>query len=164
MVDAEGDIEEELVAARKRLAEFESAGSTRDLLARLSASSPMHPFLIFRTLGVLGAMGAIGVMVLVLLGSVLSRDVAQVVGTIEEVIFLPVPVVLLLLAMMCGAGAVLGWIGAISAGRDAPFLPHEAKTHQRLVSDVQQLEARRSVKERITPKPAPPRLLDRRGH
>ena len=156
------DLEADIARARQRLAEFESAATTRDLMARLSASSPLHPFLLVRTFGVMGAVGMLGILALVVVGSILSRDVAESVNAIEGVTILPVPVVLLFLAFAMGAGAGLGWFGAVSAGRDAPYLPHESKVHQRLLSEVQQLEARRNVKERMTPKPATPRLLDRR--
>lgn len=157
------ELEAQIAQAKKKLAEFENGATWRDLTARLTAQSPLSPFLVARTLGLLGAGASIVLLLLVVLGSVVSRDVAEAVNGIEEAIIVPIPVILLALAGVLGVGAVLGWMGAVSAGRDAPYLPHEAKVHQRLMSDLQQLEAKRHVKERMTPKPATPRLLDRRG-
>jgi hypothetical protein len=157
------DLEAEISKAKKKLADFESGASWRELTARLQASSPMSPFLLARSLGLVGAGATTLVMLVVVVGSVFSRDVAEIVNGVEEAILVPVPVVLAGLTAMLGVGALLGWMGAVSAGRDAPYLPHEAKVHQRLMSEVQQLEAKRHVKERMTPKPATPRLLDRRG-
>jgi hypothetical protein len=157
------DLEVEITKAKQKLDAFENGSTWRELTARLQASNRMHPFLLVRTMGVSGAMLSLTALLLVLMGSVFSRDVAEVIGSIESVVLVPMPILLGLLAVFLGVGGLLGWIGSISAGREAPYLPHEAKVHQRLLSDVQQLEAKRSVKERMTPKPATPRLLDRRG-
>lgn len=157
------DLEAEITQAKKKLAEFEAGASWSELTARLQRSNPMHPFLLVRTL----AFGGMAVCAVVLLctmgGSVFSRDIAEMVGKFEAAVFVPFPLLMSTLAMALAFGGVLGWAGAVSAGREAPYLPHEAKVHQRLTSDVLQLEAKRTVKERMTPKPATPRLLDRRG-
>ena len=157
------DLEAEIAKSRQKLTEFEDGASWRDLVARLQRASPMHPFLVFRTAcaGLFGL--CVVALLLVLIGSVFSRDVAEVVNSIETALFLPMPVVFGFLAIVFAGGAVVSYVGAISAGRQAAYLPHEAKVHQRLLSEVQQLEAKRHVKERMTPKPATPRLLDRRG-
>ena len=154
--------EAELAKARTALQQFEDNVGWRDLLARLQRASPMHPFLLFRNVSaflfVASALGMIGLMGM----SVISRDFAERINGIERVIVVPIPALLGLIAVVAFFSTILAFVGAISSGRQAPFLPHEAKVHQRLLADVQQLEAKRSVKERMTPKPATPRLIDRR--
>jgi hypothetical protein len=157
------DLEGEILKAKKKLAEFENGSSYLELTARLAQSNPMHPFLLARTLSIAGATFCIILLLVALIGSAVSRDVAQAAGAVEDVLHIPLPVALGVLTAVLGLFGLLGFGFAVSAGRDAPYLPHEAKVHQRLMSDVQQLEAKRSVKERMTPKPATPRLLDRRG-
>lgn len=157
------DLEAQITQAKKKLQEFENGASWRDHVARLSRSNPMHPFLLVRNLS-FGAMAVVAVLLVVtMIASVAIRDVAEVVNGIEAAVFVPIPLLLSLLCFALAFGGVLGLVGAVSAGREAPYLPHEAKVHQRLSSEVLQLEAKRSVKERMTPKPATPRLLDRRG-
>ena len=73
----------------------------------------------------------------------------------------PLPLVLGVLAGCAIATALAAHLAALSSARNAPMLPHEAKVHSRLVSEVKQIEAQRAVKERMTPRPASPRLLAR---
>ncbi len=160
---AQEDLEKAIASARNKLDQFENGAGTSELLARLRNASPMHPFLVMRVVGLLGGMVSVVGAVAVMTSSVLSRDVAVQINDLQTAIGVPLPLVFVILATCGFTMMVAGHLGAISSGRSAPYLPAEAKAHQRLMADVQQLEAQRAVKERMTPRPATPRLLDRRS-
>jgi hypothetical protein len=162
MADASDENHESALAeARSRLEKFERSATSRELMARLRAASPMHPFLVFRTLGGLGALvcgsGAIAVLLLPLF----SRDLAVQLAGLDDAAGVPMPFVLALLAGCALATMAAAHVAALSAARSAALQPHEAKIHSRLVSEIKQIEAQRAVKERMTPRPASPRLLAR---
>src|SRR5687768_16578115 len=87
-----------LAAARQRLERFERSASARELLARLRASSPMHPFLLFRTLAMAGVALAGGGALVVLLVPLGSRDLAVQLAALDQASGIPLPLVLALLA------------------------------------------------------------------
>lgn len=152
MTDGSDNDDGALAAARDRLERFERSASPGELMARLRASSPMHPFLLFRGLAMLGA---------VLVMPFVSRDIAVQLAALDSAAGIPLPFVLGVLAGCALATMLAAHLAALSSARSAPLLPHEAKIHSRLVSEVKQIEAQRAVKERMTPRPASPRLLAR---
>lgn len=158
---SEIDDETALKAARAKLEAFENGASAKDLIARLRHATPMHPVLLVRGLALFGAAVSGLATVGVLAAPLLSRDVAVFLLRLDEASGVPLPALLAVLGFCGLAVAIAAHLAAISLGRSAPFLPHEAKAHQRLVSEVKQLEAQRAVKERMTPPPARPRLLAR---
>ena len=151
----------DLTMARDRLERFERQTINRRVIERLRRSRPFHPFLVLRTFAlfvssILGA-GAIGVMI----ASMIERDIAVIISRFEEASAFPVPFAMLVLAL-CGLLFALGaHLALLVMGRSAPLLPHEAREHQRLVSDVKRIEAAMAVQARLTPSPADPRVL---GH
>lgn len=147
-----------LAEARSRLEHFERSTTARELMARLRASSPMHPFLLSRALALLGTVACGGGAVGVLLVPLASRDLAVRLGALDQASGIPLPLALALLAGCALATFIAAQLAALSAARNAPLLPHEARIHSRLVSDLRQIEAQRAVKERMTPGPAAPRL------
>jgi hypothetical protein len=161
MTDAPDNDEAALAAARERLERFERSASSRELMARLRASSPMHPFLVFRSLAMLGAAACGAGALAVLLVPLVSRDVAVRLAALDSAAGIPLPFVLIVLAGCALATMLAAHLAALASARSAPLLPQEAKIHSRLVSEVKQIEAQRAVKERMTPRPASPRLLAR---
>lgn len=161
--DPQQDLEEAIAAAKKKLENFETAAGTSELLARLRRVSPMHPFLAMRMASLIGSTLAVLAAVGTMAGSVYSRDLAVTINSLQDQLGFPLLLVFVVLAACGFVGMLAGHFGAVSAAQNAPYLPHEAKVHQRLMADVQQLEAQRAVKERMTPRPATPRLLDRRS-
>ncbi len=151
------DLGSALVIARDKLEEFERDTINRGVLTRLRSNSPFHPFLLVRALALMSA-ALLGVAaVSVMAAPLISRDLAQQIGQIDSASPLPLPAALGLLAA-CGLLFALGaHLAALVAGRSAPLLPHEARIHQRLVSDVKRLEAQHAVSQRLTPGPPSPR-------
>jgi hypothetical protein len=149
------EIDRDLAAARQRLHAFERSRTSADHIARLKASSPLHPFLVGRAASgfIVVAAGGAGLAALVV--PFVSRDVAGMVSQIDAAMGFPLFVAGLLLACCAMVTTVAAHFLAISAGKDAPLMPHEARSHQRLVSDVLQLEAR---KRTSTPAPARSRI------
>ena len=88
-------------------------------------------------------------------------DMAIQFGALDQASGIPLPLVLGVLAGCALATMLAAHLAALSSARTAPLLPHEAKVHSRLVSEVRQIEAQRAVKERMTPRPASPRILAR---
>jgi hypothetical protein len=147
--------------ARLRLADFEASASSADLIARLRAASPLHPFLLVRTLaGVLTVVCAIAT-VASLAVPLLGRDLAERMLALDAASGIPVPVAIGILTVCAGVVLVAAHFAAAAAGRGAPYRPNEAKVHQRLTSEIRQLEAQKAVKERMTPVGAGPRVLAR---
>lgn len=155
------ETERAIADARAKLQRFERSATTSELLTRLRASSRLHPFLLMRSLGGLAAAFSFALALVVMLVPLLSRDLASQLALLDDASGLPLPIVLGVLGGLSLVVALFAQFAATSSARSAPLLPHEAKIHQRLVSELQQLEAQRAVKERMTPKPAQPRLLAR---
>lgn len=149
------DLRPTLAAARDKLDRFERRVMNQQVLVRLRAHMPLHPFLLFRFLAL--ALGVLFLVasVLVIVAPLVSREMAQRVVEFDAMFTtIPAPAVPALL----GAGCLLFGLGAhlaaLVAGRGAPLLAHEARQHQRLVSDVKRLEAQLAVSARLTPSPS----------
>lgn len=153
--------DDRLEEARRRLEEFEGNATATELVARLRAANPVHPFLVLRALASMVCAICGTATFVSLLVPWIDRGLAQRIAALESVSGLPVPAALGILTA-CGAVAlVAAHLGAASAGRNAAWRPREAKLHQRLMSDVRQLEAELLVRERITPRGASPRVHPR---
>lgn len=156
------EIEQAIHDAQRRLDAFERSGTANELLFRLRQSSPLHPFLLMRGLGLWGAMFLVLCALAALAGPFMDEQVAHVVARLDAASGIPMFAVLAMLVLCSFSIALGGHFAALAAARGAPMLPHEAKQHQRLKADVQQLEAQRAVRERITPYGATPRPTRRR--
>ncbi len=152
------ELEPQLELARTKLEDFERSARASDVIARLRLSSPFHPTLLVRLLAVLATLGCVALTITTLAAPLLSRDLAILLARLDAAVGVPLPAVLGLRAFLGAITALGAHLGALAAGRSAPYLPHEARIHQRLVSDVKQLEAKQAVKKRMTPAPARPRL------
>lgn len=162
---SEQELENAISDARERLDAFDADSTAAQLLYRLRTSSPLHPFLLLRWVGLaiafVSLVGTLGALV----GPFLQRDMAELIGHLDEAAGVPMFAVLAMLVVCSFAVALGGHFASIAAGRSAPLLPDEAKRHQRLVADLQQLEAQRAVWARISPMGAEPRVqprIDRR--
>jgi len=153
------ELEQQLAVARDRLDTFERQTINRHVIERLRQSSPFHPFFLLRSLAVVLSilLGIAGVAVMIT--SMVERDVAVIVSRIEEASVLPLPVAFGLLAGCGLLFALCAHLALLVVGRSAPLLPHEAREHQRLVSDVKRIEATMAVQSRLTPSPAGPRSV-----
>lgn len=152
-----GELDASINKAKADLEHFEQGFSSRELLSRLRSASPLHPILVLRfgllTVTIFLAVAAVGSLSL----PFLSNDVAEVVGQLDQSIGVPLPGVIASLVPLFFLMALGVHYLALLLARSAPLLPHEARLHQRLVSDVKQLEAQRSVQRRMTPLSATPR-------
>lgn len=154
-IENPADLRPALAAARDKLERFEQRVLNRHVMVRLRTQSPLHPFLLFRffslVFGVLFIVASIGIIVAPLFG----REIAQRVLEFEAMFSgMPAPAVPALLAAGCLLFALCAHLAALVAGRSAALLPHEARQHQRLMSDVKRLEAQLAVSSRLTPSPA----------
>jgi len=152
--------EERLAEARRRVTDFERS-TQADLIARLRAAEPLHPLLIVRALALVGCIGGSVATVGSLMVPWLDRGLAQRMAALEAASGLLIPVALGLLTVCAGVVLVSTQYAAAAAAVDAPWRPHEAKIHQRLVSDLRQLEAQTAVRDRLTPRSASPRSVPR---
>jgi len=155
------DSTERLADARQRLADFEESANQSDLIARLRAADPLHPLLVVRALALIGCLVGGVATVGSLLVPWIDRGLAQQMAALEAVSGFAVPVALGLLTACAAVILISMQFAAATAGTNAPWRPHEAKIHQRLVSDLRQLEAQSSVRERLTPRGASPRIAPR---
>ena len=146
------DVQQQLRDARERLAAFEELSARENLLARLSASSPGHPFILGRNVAAFGTMLLVLGSAAVLAVPMVGRDIAVRIAQLNEAMGFPLPIAMLVLAGCGGAMAVAFHQLALGAARGAPLLPDEAKKHQRLVADVKQLESRIAIEG--TPRPS----------
>jgi hypothetical protein len=149
------EIDRDLEVARARLDAFERSRTASDYIARLKASSPLHPFLVARAGAGFIAAGGAAAGLIALVTPYLSRDAATALAQLDVALGFPLFVAGLLLACCGMVMSVTAHFMAIGSGKEARLMPHEARTHQRLVSDVQQLEAR---KRTSTPAPARSRI------
>lgn len=154
---AQSEFDDAIRQARKRLDNFERAASSTELVIRLRTASPLHPFLLLRALALVGTAGTLILTLVSLFLPFIDDSLAEIVAQLDDATGVPLPGVLAVL-VVCFFGIALGaHFAALVSARSAPFLPHEAKTHQRLVADLQQLEAQRNVQRRMTPMSAEPR-------
>lgn len=151
------DFDDAIRQARKKLDAFERATSSKELVVRLRASSPLHPFLILRALALVSTAGTLVLALVTLMIPFASHELAETIAQLDEATGVPLPGVLAVLVVCFFGIAVGAHFAALVSARSAPFLPHEAKAHQRLVADLQQLEAQRAVQRRMTPMSAEPR-------
>jgi hypothetical protein len=157
----EVDLDAAIRDARKRLDSFDRGATAGELLTRLRASSPLHPFLIVRSLSLLTTVFVLILALAALIVPFVSEDAAEIIARLDSASGIPLFLVLAVL-VVCFFGVALGaHYAALAAARAAALLPHEAKVHQRLVSDLQQLEAQRAVSSRLTPLSAEPRTRRR---
>lgn len=142
-------IEIELFSAQGALDEFNSGVTRRALVARLNAARPLHPALWVARVAQATA-GLLMIASLTWTGLVVSgAPIPHAMVVMSDPAGLPAPLMLLALALCCGAIMVASRELAAVAGERVPLLPNEAKAHQRLVSDVLRLRAARDVRERI---------------
>jgi hypothetical protein len=153
----EVDLDAQIRDARTRLDAFERSFTARELLLRLRTHSPLHPFLVMRGLMLLASALTLVLAVVALTIPFLVPDAAEVIGRLDDAAGVPLFAVLAVLVVCFFGVALGGHFAAITSARSAPLLPHEARQHQRLVSDLQQLEAQRAVNSRLTPVSAEPR-------
>jgi hypothetical protein len=150
-----------LAEARQRLADFEESITHSDLVARLRADKPLHPLLMLRWLALVlclsGGVSAIGSLIV----PWIDRGLAQQLAALETASGLAMPVALGLLTVCAAVVLISAHFAAAAVAVHAPWRPHEAKMHQRLVSDVRQLEAQTAVRDRLTPRGASPRNVAR---
>jgi len=144
--------------ARARLDSFERRAMSGNLLSRLRRYSPFHPLLIARALAIAGTLLTVFLAIAALAAPLFYRPLAVEMSRLDSALGQPLPAVLGLLVFLGFVTALGAHLAARAAGRSAPLLPHEAKHHQRLISDLKQLEAKASVKRRMTPPPGTPRL------
>ncbi|MEQ1504944.1 MAG: hypothetical protein ABMB14_22115 [Myxococcota bacterium] len=160
---ADHDFDDAIHQARNRLDAFERSASSGELVVRLRASSPLHPFLVMRALALLATLATVVLAILALALPVFNHQFAEIIGRLDDASGVPLFLVLAVLTL-CFFGMALGaHFAALVSARNAPLLPHEAKVHQRLVADLQQLEAQRAVQQRLTPMSAEPRTRSGRG-
>ncbi|MEQ1566795.1 MAG: hypothetical protein ABMA64_14230 [Myxococcota bacterium] len=153
----EVDLEAAIRDARSQLDAFERSTSAQQLLARLQSASPLHPFLLLRSLSLIGTAFLVVAMMLALTLPFLYEPAAELIARLDSASGVPLFGVLAVL-VVCSFGMALGGhFAAVTAARSATLMPNEAKIHQRLVSDLQQLEAQRAVSARLTPLSAEPR-------
>jgi len=154
----ERDFDAEIRKARLRLDKFERSATSGDLVTRLRQHSPFHPFLMVRAFALL----ATGTMLLLAIAALVmpfvSVQVAAVVARLDAAAGVPLFAVFALLVICFFFVGVGAHFVALVAARNAPMLAHEARSHQRLVSDLKQLEAQRAVMSRMTPRSAEPRI------
>lgn len=145
--------------ARDRLDAFERGTSRAELITRLRTSSPLHPFLLLRALALLATMATLAMAVAALALPLVPglSSAAELVMPFDEATGVPLFAILAVLVVCFFVVAAGAHFAAIAAARSAPLLAHEAKAHQRLVSDLKQLEAQRAVSARLTPRPSEPR-------
>ncbi|MEN0062951.1 MAG: hypothetical protein AAGA48_12430 [Myxococcota bacterium] len=152
------DLAPQLAVARDKLEKFERQTLNRRVIERLRSTRPFHPFLLLRSLSLFSTIvfgvAAIGVMLV----SLIERDFAVIVSRLEAAAVIPLPIALAMLAVCGLLFALCAHLALLVLGRSAPLLPHEARQHQRLVSDVKRLEATMAVQARLTPAPADPRV------
>lgn len=152
------EVEPALDLAKTNLDDFEARTQRSELVARLRRSNPMHPTLVVRGLAMLATLGSGAVAIGCLAAPLASRDLAVSLSRLDSALGVPLPAVLGLLFVLGLTTTAAAHLAAMAAARSTPLLPHEAKAHQRLVSEVKQLEAKKAVKKRMTPPPARPRL------
>jgi hypothetical protein len=157
----ETEFDQAIRKAKADLDQFERGTSARELLTRLRASDPFHPWLILRASFLFLTMVLTASAIVALVLPFLHHDIAEVVGMLDAAAGVPLPGILAFLVPLFFLMALGAHFLALVAARNAPLLAHEAKTHQRLVSDVKQLEAQRSVQLRMTPMTATPRIHTR---
>jgi hypothetical protein len=146
------DINAQLQAARQRLSDFEEASARANLLARLKASQPAHPFLLARTGAGLGGMALLlGAVALGAAPLFLGRATAITLQQLDQSLGFPMPIALVVLSLCAFAMAVAAHQLALGAARQVPLLPAEGKQHQRYVADVKQLESKLAMEG--TPRP-----------
>jgi hypothetical protein len=155
---ASTDFDDAIRQARKRLDAFERSTSSGDLVTRLRASSPLHPFLVLRALALVATLGMLILTITALVIPFVYNDAAEIVAQLDDATGVPLFVVMAVLVLCFFGVAVGAHFAALVSARAAPFLPHEAKAHQRLVAELQQLEAQRAVQRRMTPMSAGPRI------
>ena len=114
-----------LELARQRLADFEASASSSDLIARLRAASPLHPFLLVRTLaGVLtGVCG--GLSWIFVFRAIQLADVSKV-APIDK---LSMPLAIVLAVVILGERpTTVNWLGValIVAGAYLATIPARA--------------------------------------
>jgi hypothetical protein len=153
--------QERLAEARQRLADFEASVTQSDLVARLRAAHPLHPVLILRAFGAITCVASGAAALASLIVPWIDRSLAQQMVALEASSGLAIPVALGLLTVCAGVVMISAHFAAATVAVHAPWRPHEAKMHQRLVSDVRQLEAQAAVRDRLTPRGASPRILSR---
>ncbi len=157
-VERQDDLGPQLAMARDKLDRYERQTINRHVVERLRQHRPFHPFFLIRTFALLISavlgLGAVAVM----LAPMFDRDIAVMLSRIDATALLPVPVALGVLAGACLLFAFGAHLALLVVGRSAPLLPHEARQHQHLMSDVKRLEATLAVQSRLTPAPADPRL------
>lgn len=153
----ETEFDEAIRKAKSDLDRFEQSASGRELLLRLRTASPLHPWLVLRAmlLGITMLLTTAALFALAL--PFLHPDIAEIIGELDNAIGVPLPGIIALLVPLFFLMALGAHFLALVSARNAPLLPHEAKIHQRLVSDLKQLEAQRSVQMRMTPLSATPR-------
>lgn len=154
---AQTEFDDAIRQAKKRIDAFERSTSSHDLVVRLRTASPLHPFLVLRAFALLFTAAALVMTMVALALPFFSNELAEIVAQLDDATGVPLPGVLAVLVVCFFGIAVGAHFAALVSARSAPFLPHEAKTHQRLVADLQQLEAQRAVQRRMTPMSAEPR-------
>ncbi len=149
------EIDQDLDQARQRLLAFERSRSTGDCISRIKRSSPLHPVLILRAGAGFVAMGSLVGAVVALALPFIAPQTGDSLSRLDASLTVPLFVAGFAVCFCSLLIATAAHFMAVSLGRDSPLLPAEARTHQRLVSDVKQLEAR---KRTSTPPPARPRM------
>jgi hypothetical protein len=154
----ERDFDAEIRKARVRLDKFERSASSGELVTRLRRHSPFHPFLMVRAVALFATAITLLLAVAALVVPFVTVEVAAVVARLDAASGVPLFAVFALLVICFFFVAVGAHFVALVSARNAPMLPDEARTHQRLVSDLKQLEAQRAVNSRMTPRSAEPRI------
>ena len=158
-IEDPANIEHALALAQDKLDRFERKVLNQHALVRLRANAPLHPFLIFRFLSLALCAVFVAATLAVMAAPLINRDIAAQVGDLDAMFpDLPLPAAAALLAGGFLLFALCAHLAAIVAGRSAPLLPGEARTHQRLTSDVKRLEAQLAVSARLTPRPTTDRM------
>ncbi|MEZ4235918.1 MAG: hypothetical protein R3F59_07095 [Myxococcota bacterium] len=152
------DFDAEIRKAKNRLDKFERSATSGELVTRLRRYSPFHPFLVVRAFALFATMIMLVLAIAALVVPFVLSDVAVVVARLDAAAGIPMFAVFAVLVICFFFVAVGAHFVALVAARSAPMLPHEAREHQRLVSDLKQLEAQRAVMSRMTPRPSEPRM------
>lgn len=155
------EVEEQIELTRGKLELLEEDVSRGQALARIRAAHRWHPVLLarlfFLVLTVLVTVGALAVAALPFANPELSKQLVP----LQSAIGIPLPIVILLLALCVGVAWMMATQASIVIGRECPLLPWEKKERERLAGELSRLTRQRQMMARVrgTPMGARPRLM-----
>ena len=140
-------VQQDLERAEEKLERFKTNVTPQLLLDRLKEEAPAHPLLLayLFTIGLMSAGIALALVVLAL--PLFPSDLLTAVALFEARISMPLPVVLVSLALCCGAlGAGLRQLAMMRAEK-SPLLPEERKVFLDLSNEVNRLKSAKKLED-----------------